>query len=133
MGSRGFGMLEAAVMDRVWRRTEPITVREVFEDLSGDRHIAYTTVLSTMVNLHHKGWLERVREGKAYLYLPTLTREQYSARLMREALGSGGESVLVLTHFVEGMSCEQSESLRAALRQDGRSHRPGPDSDEHSC
>ncbi|MBF6172756.1 BlaI/MecI/CopY family transcriptional regulator [Nocardia blacklockiae] len=115
MGARDFGDLEAVVMDRVWRRASPTTVREVFEELSAEREIAYTTVLSTMDNLRRKGWLERERAGRAYRYRAVLTREQYSARLMREALGGGGRADLVLAHFVDDISAEQSDSLQAAL------------------
>ncbi|MEV0768584.1 BlaI/MecI/CopY family transcriptional regulator [Nocardia salmonicida] len=117
MGSRGFGVLEAAVMDRLWLRAGPTTVREVFEDLSGDRSLAYTTVLSTMTNLHRKGWLDQVRGSKAFRYVPILTREQYGARLMHDALRVGGESATVLACFVDGISGEQSESLFAALHR----------------
>ncbi|MDM2170436.1 BlaI/MecI/CopY family transcriptional regulator, partial [Mycobacteroides abscessus] len=69
MRSRGFGELETVVMDRVWNRgADTTTVREVFDELAADRDIAYTTVMSTMDNLHTKGWLERERDGKAYRY-----------------------------------------------------------------
>ncbi|QIS18090.1 BlaI/MecI/CopY family transcriptional regulator [Nocardia terpenica] len=118
MPTRGFGDLEAVVMDRLWNREgEPTTVREVFDELAREREIAYTTVMSTMDNLHRKGWLERRREGKAYRYWPKLSREQHSARLMQEALHDGGRSDLVLAHFVEQIGPEESERLRAALRQ----------------
>lgn len=115
--ARGFGDLEAVIMDRVWARPERTTVRELFDELAAERDIAYTTVMSTMDNLHRKGWLERERVGKAYHYWAKLSREEYSARLMREALGAGGQSDLVLAHFVEQMSPEESEGLRAALRK----------------
>ncbi|MBV6760625.1 BlaI/MecI/CopY family transcriptional regulator [Rhodococcus opacus] len=111
----GFGELEAVVMDRLWNRVSETTVREVFDDLVVYREIAYTTVMSTMDNLHRKGWLARVRKGKAFSYWPTLTREEYSARLMRDAFDAGGKSDLVLTHFVEQMSNEESERLRKTL------------------
>ncbi|MBF6063591.1 BlaI/MecI/CopY family transcriptional regulator [Nocardia terpenica] len=118
MPTRGFGDLEAVVMDRLWNREgEQTTVREVFDELAREREIAYTTVMSTMDNLHRKGWLERRREGKAYRYWPKLSREQHSARLMQEALHDGGRSDLVLAHFVEQIGPEESERLRAALRQ----------------
>ncbi len=105
-------------MDRLWNRDgDPTTVRELFAELAGEREIAYTTVMSTMDNLHRKGWLERRREGKAFRYWPTLTREQHSARLMREALDDGGRAELVLAHFVEQIGPEESERLRAALRR----------------
>jgi len=35
--------------------------RDVFDDLRRERQIAHTTVMSTMGNLHTKGWLSRER------------------------------------------------------------------------
>lgn len=116
MPSRGFGDLEAVVMERIWNREATTTVREIFEELAAEREIAYTTVMSTMDHLHTKGWLARERDGKAYRYWPTLTREQHGAQLMREALNAGGRSELVLTHFLEEISPEESARLRDALR-----------------
>ncbi len=119
MRVRGFGELEAVVMDRIWDRdpTTSTTVRDVFDQLVTERNIAYTTVMSTMDNLHTKGWLTRERDGKAYQYWATLSREEHSAQLMREALEGGGQPDLVLNHFVEQISPEKSARLRAALRR----------------
>lgn len=119
MRIRGFGELEAVIMDRIWNRgpESMTTVREVFDELATEREIAYTTVMSTMDNLHSKGWLARERDGKAYRYWATLSREEHSARLMREALDGGGQSDLVLSHFIEQISPEESERLRVALRR----------------
>ena len=116
---RGFGELEASIMDRLWNRDpdSDTTVREIFDELSTERHIAYTTVMSTMDNLHGKGWLSRERDGKAYRYRPTLTREEHSARLMLQALSGGGRSEAVLSHFVAQIDPEESADLRAALRR----------------
>ena len=124
--ARGFGDLEAVVMDRLWERDGATTVREVFEELLRDRDIAYTTVMSTMDNLHRKRWLSRERDGKAYRYWPSLTREQYGAALMREALDAGGRSDRVLAHFLEQISAEDSVALRKVLRRAGsKPVRPG--------
>ncbi|MGB0437896.1 MAG: BlaI/MecI/CopY family transcriptional regulator [Mycobacterium sp.] len=127
MRVRGFGELEAVVMDRIWDRdpTTSTTVRDVFDQLVTERNIAYTTVLSTMDNLHTKGWLTRERDGKAYQYWAAMSREERSAQLMREALEGGGQPDLVLNHFVEQISPEKVGWLRAALRRLARrtSHR----------
>lgn len=117
MRNRGFGELEAVIMDRMWRRNIPTRVREVFEELADEREIAYTTVMSTMDNLHTKGWLARERDGKAYRYWATMSREEHGARLMREALDGGGRPDLVLHHFVEQIGPEESARLRKALQQ----------------
>ena len=121
---RGFGDLEAVIMHRVWERSRPVTVRELFDELSAERAIAYTTVMSTMDNLHRKGWLGRVREGKAYRYTATASREEYSARLMREALADGGDAEAVLSHFVAQIDSGESEALRSVFRK-LRGRRPG--------
>lgn len=75
------------------------------------------TVMSTMDNLHTKGWLQRERDGKAYRYWASLSREQHSAQLMSQALDTGGKPDLVLTHFLEQIGPEESARLRAMLRQ----------------
>jgi hypothetical protein len=54
---RRFGELEAVIMDRLWQWGRPVLVREVVEDLRGERPLAYTTVMTVMENLHRKGWL----------------------------------------------------------------------------
>ena len=114
---RGFGDLETVIMHRVWEYDRPVTVRELFDELRGARVIAYTTVMSTMDNLHRKGWLARAKDGKAYRYTATASREEYSARLMREALAGGGDTEAVLSHFVADMGGEASEVLRAVVRR----------------
>src|SRR5262245_33331417 len=119
MQQRGFGDLEATVMERVWGRDDGVTVREVFEELSGARQIAYTTVLSTLDNLHRKGGVNRERDGKAFRYWPTMTREERSANLMRAAFDAGGDTEAVLAFFVDQMTETESAALKAALRRSG--------------
>jgi predicted transcriptional regulator len=112
---RGFGELEAVVMDRVWSRGGPVTVRQLFDELRGERAIAYTTVMSTMDNLYRKGWLARDKDGKAYQYTAVASRDEYSARLMREAMAGAGDTEAVLSHFVAQMDGGQARTLRAVL------------------
>ena len=114
---RGFGDLEAEIMHRVWDHDGPVTVRELFDELRTQRVIAYTTVMSTMDNLHRKGWLAREKDGKAYRYTAVASREEYSARLMSEAMAEAGDTEAVLSHFVAQMDGEQSQVLGAVLRR----------------
>src|SRR5260370_42552048 len=67
---RRFGELEAVIMDRLWEQGRPMLVREMVQDLRGDRPLAYTTVMTVMENLHRKGWLRRGRGGRAGRYEP---------------------------------------------------------------
>jgi predicted transcriptional regulator len=114
---RGFGELEGAVMQHLWAAEGGATVREVYEQMRESRQIAYTTVLSTIHNLHRKGRLTRELEGKAHRYRPTATRAEYSAAIMREALTSGGDSEAILSHFVGQMSDEESRRLQELLHR----------------
>lgn len=114
-------------MDRVWASDRAVTVRDIFDELTAHRDIAYTTVMSTMDNLHRKGWLDRERAGKAYRYWAAMTREERSANLMSDAFHSGGDTDLVLSFFLGKMNADESERLRAALRKTSRrGSRPRP-------
>src|SRR6266545_1366022 len=83
-------------MDRLWARDEPATVRELHTDLSAQRRLAYTTVLTVVDNLYKKGWLRREPAGRAFRYRPVTSREEYSARLMHEALDASGNPAAAL-------------------------------------
>lgn len=104
-------------MDEVWRRGRT-SVREVLEALNGgERQRAYTTVMTTMVRLFDKGLLRRERQGKADIYEPVLTAEQYrQSRAEREVealLGEYGD--VALAHFarhVEGLDARRLAKLR---------------------
>jgi predicted transcriptional regulator len=110
------GDLEDAIMTRVWEWNRPVTVREVLEDLSRERTIAYTTVMTVMDNLRQKGWLRREAEGRAYRYEAVSTRAAYSAALMNEAWSASDNPAAALVHFFGMMSPEQREAVRDALR-----------------
>jgi predicted transcriptional regulator len=112
---RGFGELEAAIMVQLWAAGEPVTVRHVHTALTERRVLAYTTVLTVMDKLYRKGWLCRELQGRAHVYRPATSREQYGAGLMREALTDSGDREQALLHFVGQMTLEEAAALRAAL------------------
>jgi predicted transcriptional regulator len=116
MSVRGFGELEAVVMDRLWSHSGPVTVREIHTELSRRRQIAYTTVLTVMDNLYRKGWLQRELVGRAHQYAPVSSREQYGAQVMRTALDDSGDRAQALMHFVGRMTLDEAAALRRALR-----------------
>ncbi|GAA4629381.1 BlaI/MecI/CopY family transcriptional regulator [Actinoallomurus vinaceus] len=116
MALRQFGELEAAIMDCLWRYGRPVPVREVVEDLQKDRTIAYTTVLTVMDKLHKKGWLRREKAGRGHLYEPLVSRETYTARLMRSALATSNNQAAAFVHFLSELSTDEAQALQAAMR-----------------
>lgn len=112
---REFGELEMAIMDVMWAAESPCVVREVRERLRYDRPVAYTTVMTVMDILHRKGVLQRAKHGRAWQYWPTEQREEHDARVMTEVLRSGGDEGLTMRRFVERVSDDEMERLRAAM------------------
>ena len=112
---REFGELESAIMDVVWDSDRAYLVREVRERLSYNRPLAYTTVMTVMNILYGKGVLCREKQGRAWRYWPTESREEHDARLMAEVLRSGGNEHITMMRFVERVSDEEWESLRSAV------------------
>ena len=112
---RGFGDLEAAIMEMLWARPGLTTVRELVDDFSATRSLAYTTVLTVVDNLYKKGWLRREPFGRAFRYTPTVTREEYGARQLRDALDDAGDPAEALVRFVGKMNESETAALRRAL------------------
>ncbi|NGO06723.1 BlaI/MecI/CopY family transcriptional regulator [Streptomyces sp. HC44] len=107
-------------MDRLWRWKRPATVREIVDDINKQPPLAYTTVTTILYN---KGWLLRAKQGRAWVYSPVRSREEYSAGLMEEALGASEDRPVALAHFVEQMAPDEVSALRKALRATGRQDR----------
>ncbi|MGF7235837.1 MAG: BlaI/MecI/CopY family transcriptional regulator [Frankia sp.] len=114
------GELEAAIMDRMWSRSGPAAVRDILDALTPERPLAYTTVMTVMDRLFHKGWLTRGRVGRSYHYSAALSRGEYTARLMNDVLASTDDRGIALLHFVEKMNPAEYEALREAVRWHGR-------------
>ncbi|GGQ96948.1 BlaI/MecI/CopY family transcriptional regulator [Streptomyces pilosus] len=117
---RRLGDLEAEIMDRLWRWQRPATVREVVDDINEERPLAYTTVMTVANILYNKGWLLRSKQGRAWVYTPVRSREEYAAALMEEALGASADRPVALAHFVQQMDPDEIGALRKALRAVGR-------------
>lgn len=112
---RGFGELEAVVMDRLWSAVSPRSVRDLMEDLQQDRVIAYTTVMTVLERLYRKGYLTRTADGRAYRYLPAQSRADYTAGLMAAALENATDKEATLVHFADRVSSEEARQLLTAL------------------
>jgi predicted transcriptional regulator len=122
------GQLERAVMDALWdtagRSSDTAsTARDIAATLP--RH-AYTTVLTVLDRLTRKGLVERIRDGRTHHYLPTGSRESYTAELMHEALAATSDRKAALVHFAETVSPDQAEVLRGVLERLDPSRTEGP-------
>ncbi|UYM07895.1 BlaI/MecI/CopY family transcriptional regulator [Solicola gregarius] len=103
-------------MDRLWAAGERLTVRDVHDQLSAERPLAYTTVMTVLDRLTRKDMVVRTQRGRAYLYAPANSRDELTAELLNEVLdGAGGDRTAALVHFAETVSADEADALRTAL------------------
>lgn len=92
--------LELACMNCLWPLGEA-TVRQIRDELAAVRPRAYTTIMTIMDRLTHKGIVTRRRAGKAYLYCPNLSAEDARARAVAQVVEHffGGSSAALAAHL----------------------------------
>ena len=78
-----FGALELRVLDALWSRQAPASVRDLEPMFAG---VAYTTLMTTLDRLYRKGVLTRQKAKRAFLYEPRLSREQLLSGMAGDAL-----------------------------------------------
>lgn len=126
-GARGaghvLGELETAVMEMLWKEPSR-TVNEVEEGLQQRREIAHTTVLTTLDRMHRKNYLTREKQGKAFVYSPRYTREEFERGIAQEVLGAllGQFTEPALSAFVDLVSEDDGtlDHLEAMIREKRR-------------
>jgi len=78
---------ELKIMRRVWELGEA-TVSDVVAAMPSDKRPAYNTVLTIMRILEQKGYLRHVKEGRAHLYRPVVSRTQARQKAVRHMVAS---------------------------------------------
>ena len=129
-GARGanhvLGDLESAVMEILWAKPSQ-TVIEVEDRLREKREIAHTTVLTTMDRLYRKGYLNREKHAKAFVYSPRYTRNEFERTMAQEVLGAliGQSTETAVSTFVDLISNDPGalEQLEAKIREKRRQHK----------
>ncbi len=112
------GDLERAIMDVLWESATPLTVRQVGSRLT-DRDLAHTTVMTVLDRLAKKGFAQRKRDGRAWLYCAAASREAYVTELMLFALDQTGDRSAALASFARRVSDNEARVLRRALESGG--------------
>ena len=111
--------LEARVLRIVWD-TEPTTVRKVLDALhdAGDRHRAYTTVMTICSRLADKSVLDRRRQGKTDIYWSLIDRTAYERERARTAVHALVEEVgdVALVEFARQLN-QMDDARRAKLER----------------
>ncbi len=96
------GSLEKEIMNLMWSSKEE-SVRGVYLQLKKVRSIAYTTVMTIMMRLTKKGYLEREKRGNAYIYTAKNTKGHTVKDLVKSAFKKLTEDFgeLALAAFID--------------------------------
>lgn len=76
---------ELELIHILWKLEEG-TVNDVIENLPKNRDLAYTSVSTILRILEQKKVLKTRKEGRGHVYIPTITKQQYEARTIKDVV-----------------------------------------------
>ncbi|HEX5663258.1 BlaI/MecI/CopY family transcriptional regulator [Lysobacter sp. M15] len=76
---------ERAILEVLWKKKEA-SVREVADELSKKKPVAYTTVLTMFKILGRKGLVSHRTEGRAFIYSPAISRNEARTHALENLL-----------------------------------------------
>jgi predicted transcriptional regulator len=110
---------ELEILKLIWQRGQA-TVREIHQDLQKRRPVAYTTVLTMMGILEHKGHLKKKEGERAYVYSPAQPESKMRERMVKEFVNRvfDGSAKPLLAHLVSDrdISSEDLDEIEALLK-----------------
>lgn len=112
---RALTPLELKIMQVLWE-LGPSTVAEVRSGLQAD--LAYTTVQTMLNVLLRKGKATRIREGRAYRYRASVSRERATGSALRDMVQRmfGGSTEALMMAMVDTRQVSAEELARIAKR-----------------
>jgi predicted transcriptional regulator len=112
-----YGPLELAVLEVLWNRCEPCSVRALQNEFPD---VAYTTLMTTLDRLYKKSVLMRSKQGRAFFYQTRLSRDEvrseWATAVFTTLLDGDVGASLVLSSFV-GAVGERDELLLNELEE----------------
>ncbi len=109
---------ELAILRVLWRRGAS-TVRQVYEELSQERELGYTTVLKLMQIMTEKGLVERDETERTHIYQARLTQEQTQQQLvgdlLEKAFGGSASQLVMQALAARPASADELAKIRQML------------------
>jgi predicted transcriptional regulator len=112
--------VELQLMNAIWTIGD-CTVKEVQQEISKTRDLAYTSVATIMKILEQKGILKSMKTDKAHLYSSLISKSNYetsSLRHLAENLFEGNPTSMVMRLLSDAnLSKEELSSIQKILDQ----------------
>jgi BlaI family transcriptional regulator, penicillinase repressor len=108
--------LELRILKVLWAES-PLPVREIRNRLAENgRHLAHTSVITTLNTMFEKKFLGRKKQANAFLFFPKVTRDAVSQRMLGDVVervfdGSAASVMLSLFDCSE-IDAEEARELR---------------------
>ena len=118
--STSLGELERAVMEILWSHGPDLSVRDLMDHMegTGQKELAYTTIMTVLDRLAKKGMTDRTRDGRAWRYTAAASREELAATALRSALETvRADRKMAMLHFLDDATPGELDDLRAALAE----------------
>jgi predicted transcriptional regulator len=115
------GDLESEVMRALWGLGRA-TVPDVRKAIRWEKPLAYTTVMTVLGRLVEKGFLEREKEGRFFVYTPRIGRKAVAGSELRGVVerfydGLGRRAVAQLLSEDESLDEEDLAALEKLIRE----------------
>lgn len=114
------GPLESEILNIIWK-LGCVSVKDVHESILADpdRELAYASVTTVLHRLTKKGWLECDKEGRAFYWRPTVTKQQAQAieahEQLHKFLAVGNPEIVAA--FADNLDAASVEQLRAIAQK----------------
>lgn len=113
VASLALGKLEREVLEQAWQRGE-VSVRDIYRAF--EERVAYTTLMTTLDRLYKKQILARRKNGRAFLYRASFSREEFEHGIREDViegiLDSGAGAIQpILACIVDTVSERDRELL----------------------
>jgi BlaI family penicillinase repressor len=112
--------VELEILRALWDK-DSATVRELYEVVSQQRALGYTSVLKTLQIMTEKGLVDRTEAGKAHVYYAAASQAETQNQLLRdlsERLFSGSAAQLAMHALsMQQASEEELQEIRRIIKQ----------------
>ena len=112
---------ELEILNLIWE-TGPVNVRLVRDALCRQRPPgpAYTSVMTVMSTMVHKGYLQRTKLGNGYVYQAAIRRRTTTGRMLHDLIGRAfeGATANVALALLKDADLDQTQilELKALIR-----------------
>ena len=111
------GDLQAQAMSALWRLGAG-TVEQVRSELPARYRGAYNTVQTILNRLAERGLLERAREGRGFVYRPSMSEADYLSGTIRHTLAGASSDArrAALASIIGGLAPGEMDRIEALAR-----------------